>query len=261
MKNYIDKIRFMPLVFASVISFFFISLAVNAGEVQTLTSEYLASGLWGPEFDVGMKIKFTPDGKFESDTNYGQDGCSANGTYSIKSGKLSLSMLNAEKKDVFCGVLTLKDGIFSVDAASPKYRNYILFKKSEVKDLYLQDDLKIWDYNSILKEGESLTVNGLSVTAVGIKSAVTTAAVKVRETPGIKGKEMLFVYDEPFGGYVSEKSVSSETVKAIQKNFPLTVLARTKEKDKVGKFNNYWYYVEFAIENRGWVFGEFIKIK
>lgn len=260
MKNYKKESCFAAIL---VIAFglFLIPADNNAGTVQSLIPEYLASGSWGPEYDVGMKVKFTRDGKFESDTNYGQDGCSADGTYSIRSGKLSLSMEKSKKDDIFCGVMTLKGGILSADPASPKYRNYILFRKNEVKNLYLEDDLKIWDYNSKLKEGDTLTINGLSVLAMGIKSAVTTAAVKVRETPGINGKEMHFVYDDPYGAYVVQKSDTSDTLKSIKKSFSVTVLARTKEKDKVGKLNNYWYYIEFAIENRGWVFGEFIKIK
>jgi len=265
MKKNRKRTNFTAVFLTAAACFFLIPSADHAATVQLLTPEYLASGIWGPETgswgtadDVGMKIKFTGDGKFESETMYGQDGCFADGTYSVKSGKLTLTM-EKSKNEPFCGDMnsrkgiTLKNGTLVTDAASPKYSRYILFKKGEVKDLYFEDDLKIWDYNSIVKEGEPLSIKGLNVLAMGMKKSMTTAVVKVRETPNVKGKEIHFSYEDyDTGETVTQKSISS--------NYGVTVLARTKEKDKVGKLNNYWYYVEFNGNVRGWVFGEFIKI-
>lgn len=234
----------------------FIPVADYAGDSVTLTPEYLVSGSWGPENFIGMKIRFLAGGRFDSEVSWGQSYCTASGRFSIKGGRLELTMENS-KTGPFCGVMTIRDGVLASDVSSAKYKNYILFKADQVKDLYFNQDLKIWDYNSRLKEGEALSINGIDAVAMGAKDALTTTTVKVRETPGTTGKEIHYSYEE-------EGSETTVTVKALPKNKSLTVLARTKEKIRVGKTSNYWYYVEFETYisyTKGWIYGDFVLIK
>ena len=249
------KYKFLLPAICTVICCMILPAAKSSMDKQTLSKDCLVSRSWGPENRVGMKIKFTPDGHFESVYDYGQSYSDGSGSYTIKDDKLSLK-IESSKIDSTTAGLTLNNGTLNYDAASPKYRRYILFKAGEVKGLYLNEDLKIWDYNSITKEGEPLTINGIEASAFGAKEAVTTAIVKVRETPGVSGKEIHYSYEDMDGTVVN--------IKALPKDASLIVLARTKEKDKVGKFNNYWYYVEFEryIDYmRGWVYGEFVQMK
>lgn len=250
------SIKFFVSVSAAVtICSVFISAKNNTADVRSLTPEYLVSAVWGPENRVGMKLKFPADGRFESAIDYGQSYSDGAGTYLIKDGKLFL-IYETSTMDPEIKGLTLKNGVLITDMESPKYRRYLLFKAGELGRLYIREDLKIWDYSSLVREGELLSVRGVDAIAVGGKSAVTSAVVKVRETPGISGKEINYTYEDEEGTKV--------TVRALPKDTSLTVLARTKDKDRVGKWNNYWYYVEFEkyIEyTRGWVYGEFVEMK
>ncbi len=255
MINFKRKKSFIAAVTAALCAILMPS-ADYAGDSVSLTPEYLASGSWGPENIVGMKIRFNSGGSFDSELNMGQSYCTASGKFSIKGGKLELAM-ESSKSSPFCGVMTLKEGVIVTDKSSPKYRNYILFRADQVKDLYLNEDLKIWDYNSKLKEGESVTINGTDAVVTGIKEAVTTTTVKVRETPGTGGKEIHYNYE-------SEETGTTVTVKALPKNKSLTVLARTREKISVGKTSNYWYYAEFETYisyTKGWIYGDFVEIR
>ena len=228
---------------------------ITAGDVQSITAENLASGTWGPENRLGMKIKFTREGRFEFVLDYGQSYSDAAGSYTIKNGKLNLAVESSNTDKSSAG-MNIKNGILSTDASSPKYRRYILFKAEDLKDLYIHEDLKIWDYNSVVKEGESLSIKGIDASGMGVKEAATTAVVKVRESPGVNAKEIHYSYEDADGTTVN--------VKALPKDTTVIVLARTKEKDKVGKWTNYWYYVEFEKYfdyGKGWVYGEFVQIK
>ncbi|HOP31463.1 MAG TPA: hypothetical protein PK293_13620 [Spirochaetota bacterium] len=226
----------------------------KADDSQSLTTDYLTSGNWGPENILGMKIKFTRDGRFESEINYGQSYNDTAGTYSIKNGKLTLVIENSAMDSSLAGFI-LKNGTLINDPSSPKYRQYISYKGKELEQLYIKGELKIWNYNTLVKEGEPLKINGREAIAMGAKEGLTTAVLKMREAPSSTAKEIHYTYvdvDQTF------------TVKALPKDRSLIILARTKDKDKVGKYNNYWYYVEFERYfdyMRAWVYGEFVKIK
>lgn len=226
----------------------------RADDAQSLTTDFLTSGSWGPENLLGMKIKFTRDGKFESDINFGQAGTEAAGSYTIVKGKLNLSIEKSEPERSIAGLI-LKNGTLISEPGSPKYRTYILFKGKELEQLYFKNELKIWDYNSLVKEGEPLKINGRDAVAMGAKEGSTTAVLKMREAPSSTAKEIHYTYDDVEQTY---------TVKALPKDTSLIILARTKDTDKVGKYNNYWYYVEFERYfdyMRAWVYGEFVKMK
>ena len=86
MKNVKNRNRFSGIFIIAAICTFFIPSADYAGDRESLSTEYLTSGSWGPENILGMKIKFTPDGYFESEINWGQSYCAASGKFSIKGG-------------------------------------------------------------------------------------------------------------------------------------------------------------------------------
>jgi len=102
-----------------------------------------------------------------------------------------------------------------------------------------------------------MSIHGVDTVSLGSKNGIVTAALKIRESPGTSAQEITWQCDMPEG----------EPVKSIEKGKQLTVFARTKEKNKVGKWNNYWYYVMYNPDCEdsgsitGWVFGEFVKIK
>jgi len=254
MKVYRTFILF-ALVF--ILTFFLNRPGTNQESGKSLTPEYLASVKWGPENLYGMKISFTKKGKFEAFINYGQDYSEAKGTYTIKNGKLTLTVDKIPADKQVGGMILkdgeLSDGILKYDEKSPKYKWYLIFK--EGKSMYLNGEVKIWDYNSLIPEGTGFKINGKDVIAMGAKEAETSIVVKVRESPSVKGKEIHYTYED---------AMATVTVKSLEKGKPLIVLARTKEKEKVSKWENYWYYVEFETNidyKRGWIFGELVKMK
>jgi hypothetical protein len=255
-KQIILKTFLFPILIA--IAFCMIRPEMNQAASQALTPEYLASGTWGPENTCGIKVKFTKDGKFDMYVEYGQSYSEGKGTYVIKDGKVSLTINKIPPDKQVEGMILkegqLLNGVLVYDEKSPKYRSCLSFK--EGKSLYIDGAVKIWDYNSLIKEGTSFSIDGKEVIAMGAKEGATTAIVKVRETPSATGKEIHYTYEDAMEPPV--------TVKALDKGKHLIVLARTKDKDKVGKYNNYWYYVEFEryIDYmRGWVYGEFVQMK
>ncbi len=48
---------------------------------------------------------------------------------------------------------------------------------------------------------------------------------------------------------------------AVPVNTRVMVLARTGEKDRVGKWNNYWRYVDVGGNTGVWMYGEFVRLK
>ena len=79
-----------------------------------------------------------------------------------------------------------------------------------------------------------------------------------RESPDKAGKLIVCKNPDP----------ESKSYSALPKGMHLIVLARTKEKASVGKWENFWYYVDPNIDwysscssMTGWVFGEFVEFK
>jgi len=113
--------------------------------------------------------------------------------------------------------------------------------------------------NARAKMGAERMLDGVAVIYTpGTKKPTTT--VIVRKAPS-KSSEALNWYSQIKDGSVEER-------KNLRKGEKITVLARTREKLQVDKWNNYWYYVDIDATNamgnvplseRGWVFGEFLK--
>lgn len=252
------KTFIIPMIIA--IALCIIRPEMNQAASQALTPEYLASQTWGPENIFGIKVKFTKDKKFEMHIEYGQSYSEGKGTYVIRDGKITLTIDKIPADQQVDGMMLkegeLRDGVLIYDEKSPKYKWCLSFKKDAGKSLYLDGEIKIWNHDSLIKEGTAFSMEGKEIIAMGAKDGATTAVVKIRETPSATGKEIHYTYEDAMEPPV--------TVKALEKGKHLIVLARTKDKDKVGKYNNYWYYVEFETYidyRRGWVYGEFVQMK
>jgi len=125
---------------------------------------------------------------------------------------------------------------------------------------FRESELSLYNHNTLTTDGDIIKINNIEAVSTGSKDGETTAVLKVREAPGVSYKEKVFLCEYSYG---------DETVKALDKGKTLKIFARTKEKDTVGKMNNYWYYVKFNAATKtydecpheGWVFGEFVKKK
>lgn len=121
------------------------------------------------------------------------------------------------------------------------------------------NQMVFFDTTAEVKAGAERTVDGIAVIyAPAFKKPTTT--VIVRKAPS-KSSEALSWNSRKQDGTVEER-------KNLRKGEKITVLARTREKLQVDKWNNYWYYVDIdaidamgnvPLSERGWVFGEFLK--
>ncbi len=116
-----------------------------------------------------------------------------------------------------------------------------------------------YDTGALVKTGAERMVDGIAVIYSPAFKKPTTTLI-VRKAPS-KSSEALSWNSQKKDGTVEER-------KNLRKGEKVTVLARTREKLQVDKWNNYWYYVEIdavdamgnvPLSERGWVFGEFLK--
>ena len=257
--NRFRTIKTLIIPLTIILTLCIIRPGINKDAGQSLTPEYLASETWGPENYHGIKVKFTKDGHFDAHIEYGQSYSDGKGSYVIKGNKITMTIdkipADKEVEGMILKEGELRDGVLKYDEKSPKYKWCISFKDGAGKSMYLDGEVKIWNHKSLIPEGSEFKIDGKEVIAMGAKEGSTTTIVKVREAPSVKGKEIHYTYED---------AMDTVTVKSLEKGKPLIVLARTRDKDKVGKTENYWYYVEFEkyIDYmRGWVYGEFVKMK
>lgn len=116
--------------------------------------------------------------------------------------------------------------------------------------------------SSLRAEGSAVDIQGEPAIIMGKKSATLTTKVVFRKKPSKKAKPL--------------RCADGSSPLAL--GIPFTVYARTQEKAKVDKWENYWYYVhnDYSPESysdpkthtpigceapAGWVFGEFVKVQ
>jgi hypothetical protein len=138
------------------------------------------------------------------------------------------------------------------DPYSLYYTEYIFVESRVNKQLLMEgkenDSFRMPVPGTEVPEGETRMISKWQVITLGMKKGVTTSAVKIRKTPETNGEELMY-YPEIFA---SEQ-------KAVPKNTSVTAIARTMEKEKVNKWENYWYYVQVGAHDGVWMFGEFVK--
>jgi hypothetical protein len=103
--------------------------------------------------------------------------------------------------------------------------------------------------------GTERSFHGEAVVTMGMVKAKTTTNVKIRSAPSTSAKIIEYVQD-PMGSMGPDHG----NMPYMPPGTELRVVARTKEKKQVEKWNNYWYLVNINFQEEVWVFGEFVKI-
>jgi hypothetical protein len=105
-----------------------------------------------------------------------------------------------------------------------------------------------------VKSGAEIVYDGIPVIALPGSSGITTMGVKIREKPSTSSKALKYwdkiAYD-----------MTAKEYDSVPKGTPVQIIARTKDKFTVDKWDNYWYLVSVGANSRVWMYGEFIKIK
>ncbi len=99
-------------------------------------------------------------------------------------------------------------------------------------------------------------IKGVKAITMGVRDGITTTGVKMRTAPTTKAATVY--YTTPDGNKVTY----------LDKGYSVTILARTVKKQRIGKWNNYWYYVDHGLHGDiycsakyAWVYAEFVKLK
>ncbi len=219
----------------------------------TLTRDYLAKRTFIPYPGYeGSRVLFQNNGTY-SYLSFGNGGEYLwKGTYAITGNSVTLtpSECRADGKPMDC-----KDSHQGVRSCSIQetpgdlyYERYLVCidKKSKSSEKLHTDDAAV-------KSGSERKFKGVAMVTMGMARGVTTAGVKMREKPSTNAKALEFC-DSPYGGATCKPSVPEKT--------EVTVIARTREKETVQNWTNYWYLVNVGFFNpEVWMFGEFVKLK
>lgn len=213
--------------------------AAASGESK-ITAEFLTGTKWGPEHQGGRSFTFNADGTFTGWEDFIQDGRELKGRYEIRDGRLSLfTQQNLP-------MLTL--GALKEDNESLIYSAYIRFKEGD----------SIWDKNSMVKIDKPVKVDGIPSVTMGRKNGKALQNIKFRKKPLQSAAELQFIILAEKGeGPVEDK------LSYIPSGTAVFILARTASKEKVQKWEDYWYYIEveepYDRWKKGWVFAKFIQ--
>lgn len=139
------------------------------------------------------------------------------------------------------------------DDYSLYYTEYLFVQSKSNKELLMEgtvnDNFRLPVPGKEVPEGVTRMVGTTEVLTMGMKKGFTNSAVKIRKTPDAKGEELAY-YSEIF----------APEQKSVPNNSPVTVIARTTQKEVIGKWENYWYYVQVGAHDGVWMYGEFVKM-
>ena len=210
--------------------------AAVAPEGDGLKKHLIAAENWGPQFSsLGVFLKF-------SDTQYtidvqGPGGRKCSGAYStagqavqLEAGKDEFGETSDQCIKQSCRIVPTPNSLYATEALGCGNQMYYNTSKRQPKD----KAVKIDGHDAVLLDGASANTTDAVVFRAG--PSKTSGAIKCTSADG-KNRIEYF-----------------------------NLVARTRDKFQVDKWNNYWYYV-YAQEtdmsgcdkSYGWLFGEFVK--
>ena len=200
---------------------------------------------WGPP-NIGWQITFSENGKAEY--HFAWEGSrSVQATYEVSKGDIIIRISgSAEEHDIKwlgrrtkCHIVKEKDSLEFL---------YSLACDNKVVMLFSHGHKRI---------NQETIIDNIPAVTLGGQRAEAVATVKFRESPNLSSKTIYCKFERSEGGGVIPKG-----------NQHIYLLARTKDKVRVEKMENYWYFIRLYVEQydgesckkeQGWVFGEFVK--
>ncbi|MCU0849326.1 MAG: hypothetical protein MUD12_15700 [Spirochaetes bacterium] len=240
-------------------SFLVIGLAISAAMAY---ADDIASVIGKKYYDSNGYIEFKKDNTYES--NHAAPGLNWHdkGKYNIKNNKVYLeagvckefkeNRDNMPCDETFgsgeCTVINDNESLFFTKFLKciSYNKNVSGFKSLEI--IFPMPEFKV-------KPGEERVHGEIKVIVLIGSTGVTTSNVKIRQSPGINSESIKYIDGINF------INQTAKTYDFVPKGKKITIIARTKEKDKVEKWNNYWYLISVGENNGVWIYGEFIKIK
>jgi|GEM_PF-3462867 len=107
---------------------------------------------------------------------------------------------------------------------------------------------KFWDTTRLVSAGLKRKVGELDVVTMGVRNGKTITCTRLRSMPSTESSLVEYLPEDQSG---AKNCAPTGT--------PLMVLARTLAQEKVGKTQNFWYFVSIGHQQQAWVFGNLIK--
>ena len=153
-----------------------------------------------------------------------------------------------------------------------------------------EGDINFHSKNFIISTGINKKIGNVKSIAMGFRRAKVGDTVRVRSKPSLKSKTLKFCNaTEKNALDAQEKSGDSgkepEDIygkkqycrSSIPEGVKISLIARTEKKQKIKKWNNYWYYIEYLNSEafygggstyginssfkNAWVYGEFVDLE
>lgn len=147
----------------------------------------------------------------------------------------------------------------------PPKKRMCSFEKTDSSIYYVQrlncgNNEYFWDLKNAIEKGAKRTFEGIEIHTLGLEKAIANSNVKFRIKPNTKSKTIKCSIQDNLGG--------QKEIDYIPKGIEIYLIGRTNEKEKVEKWENYWYLVSMSsnsynacFADAGWVYGEFLEIK
>lgn len=236
---------------------FFVLVVANFSDSREISKRMLVADSWGPEeMSLGYHLEFKDSGEYMKHFA-GPGSWQCAGKFRIESGTVYLSsgkfIPEATPRDYMdCEA---KKCTLDLDNDS-LYRNRKLVCKPGKGVYYMK--------SAAVPAGAERVIRGEKAITVGLKTAVLKTAMKIRTAPNSKAKAYFF-----------RKLEAENDRDSLPERHEITLLARTKQKDKIGSNENYWYFADLGLEmsycaspfkeniceSTGWIFGEWLDIK
>jgi hypothetical protein len=251
------KIAFTFLIMICSLNYTF------SDEIIPMNINNILSSKWAGEYDCDWtyNVTFNEDNTFKARlSSEGGDTC-VSGKYIIKGSSIifSIKTVGLDKGNTDCEVCSSctydsKD-IFNPNKYFDK-KEYVLMKSSSLhytEYLYCKEsNTKLWNNSKPLKSGSEIKYENYNHVSISFITCITSSNVKLRKKPTITADVIKYLDTQ------QEKMIDY-----IPKGIDVIIIARTSTKDNVNNINNYWYYVEVKNSHyceRGWMFGEFVRI-
>jgi hypothetical protein len=228
----------------------------------TLSKEVLVANplVYSQEPFYTYTLTFNTDDTYSFGFGYEGDTWLEYGTYTITADFIYLTFQRTENSklafnkthDSILGNATIK--ILSTPH-DLYYTYYLEFKTEKRKNIYGFDNecscAPFTFYGFAVEEGSSRKIGDIPVITLAQKAGTTIGKVKIRDKPSKSAKAI--TYFEYFSDLGNSAFVPNQT--------SLTAIARTTTKEKIDKYEDYWYYVNVGAKNGVWMYGAFIKFE
>lgn len=190
---------------------------------------------------------FMSDGSLQlKKSSYGFDegGCKFEGSYAVIDNELYLTWKLYSFYDKGDPEIHKAGAKLVNDNNSVSYDTKIIF-----------DSITLICLNSTVNSGQNRVLDGMNVVTSGGKKAIVTKNAKIRSKPDVRSDIIRFGAD-----------LGDEGLAYCPAGKELRVLARTRDKVRIEKWENHWFFVELVSAGEfgaryGWIYGEFLEIK